>query len=207
MPDITEEFIVRESHTSGMARINADLVLYRFSGGEFWRQYTIGGFVYYDDIPAALLYLENRFMDTDILQPNPRVWSFNMTSNILFSMQIPALQYFFDDGWEADTLRYGSDGLIYYRITKRSGVSLSTQMLRTNDLANTGERISIDVFFNSAPRRIAIFHPSLPDLPEGFVYTAMGYVGDSLFASWEEQEDYSIGAAGFMVIDRINLNN
>jgi hypothetical protein len=42
---------------------------------------------------------------------------------------------------------------------------------------------------------------SLPALPKGFVYTGVGPAGDSaLIASWEEQQDLGIGAAGFMVI-------
>ncbi|MDR1586681.1 MAG: hypothetical protein LBS57_04415 [Treponema sp.] len=41
---------------------------------------------------------------------------------------------------------------------------------------------------------------TLPPLPEKFVYTHIGLAGDTLFAAWEEQEDFSIGAAGFMVI-------
>jgi hypothetical protein len=41
---------------------------------------------------------------------------------------------------------------------------------------------------------------SLPVLPPGFVYTAIAPCGDALIAAWEEQEGYSIGAAGFMVI-------
>jgi len=41
---------------------------------------------------------------------------------------------------------------------------------------------------------------SLPSLPEGFVYTGIGMIAGTVFASWEEQEDYSIGAAGFMVV-------
>jgi hypothetical protein len=41
---------------------------------------------------------------------------------------------------------------------------------------------------------------SLPSLPEGFVYTGAGMDGDTLFASWEEQRDYNIGAAGFMAV-------
>jgi len=41
---------------------------------------------------------------------------------------------------------------------------------------------------------------SLPDLPEGFVYTGIGMVGDTLFATWEEQAGFGIGAAGFMVV-------
>ena len=41
---------------------------------------------------------------------------------------------------------------------------------------------------------------ALPALPEGFVYTGIGMVGDTVFASWEEQVGFSIGAAGFMAI-------
>jgi hypothetical protein len=42
---------------------------------------------------------------------------------------------------------------------------------------------------------------SLPALPEGFSYTGAGLAGKVLAASWEEQEDSAVGAAGFMVMD------
>jgi hypothetical protein len=41
---------------------------------------------------------------------------------------------------------------------------------------------------------------SPPPLPEGFVYTGMGRAGPALVALWEEQQDSSVGAAGFMVM-------
>jgi hypothetical protein len=41
---------------------------------------------------------------------------------------------------------------------------------------------------------------SLPELPEGFIYTGIALVGDAAAAFWEEQEEAGIGAAGFMVI-------
>jgi hypothetical protein len=41
---------------------------------------------------------------------------------------------------------------------------------------------------------------TLPALPPGFAYTAAALCGDTLIAAWEEQEGYSIGAAGFMAI-------
>jgi hypothetical protein len=41
---------------------------------------------------------------------------------------------------------------------------------------------------------------TLPPLPPGFAYTAAALAGDTLFAAWEEQEGYSIGAAGFMAV-------
>ncbi|MDR1411939.1 MAG: hypothetical protein LBI91_07020 [Spirochaetaceae bacterium] len=41
---------------------------------------------------------------------------------------------------------------------------------------------------------------ALPALPEGFVYTRLGIAGTALLAAWEEQLEWNIGAAGFMVI-------
>jgi len=178
-----------------------EFTAYFFSGGDFWRQYTAGGFVFYEDKPAALLYLDDRIIEIDLPKPSPQVWSFNMKSNNLFPIDIPVFKLFpEDDGWSADTLRKGNDGLFYYRIAKRSDSSASVKMFRANNLIQQGSEISIDVFYNSAPRKEEISHPSLPPLPDNFVYTDIAEIGDSVFASWEEQQDYSIGAAGFMLI-------
>ncbi|GHV68065.1 hypothetical protein AGMMS49928_06600 [Spirochaetia bacterium] len=40
----------------------------------------------------------------------------------------------------------------------------------------------------------------LPPLPEGFVYTGLGCIKTALFALWEERQEGSLGAAGFMVM-------
>ncbi|MDR2245249.1 MAG: hypothetical protein LBE17_01030 [Treponema sp.] len=42
---------------------------------------------------------------------------------------------------------------------------------------------------------------TLPVLPEGFVYTRIGFAGSTLIVSWEEQQDWQIGAAGFMALN------
>jgi hypothetical protein len=42
---------------------------------------------------------------------------------------------------------------------------------------------------------------TLAPLPAGFVYTRIALVGSVLIAAWEEQEDWRVGAAGFMVIN------
>ena len=178
-----------------------ELAVYHFSGGEFWRQYTTGGFVFYEDKPAALLYLEDRFTEAAVPRPSPQVWSFNMESNSLFPLEIPVLKLFpEEDGWSADTLRKGNDGMFYYRVSIRSDSSASVKMFRTANLTQQGAEISIDVFYNSAPRKDEISHPSLAPLPKNFVYTDIAEIDDTIFASWEEQQDYSIGAAGFMLI-------
>ena len=41
---------------------------------------------------------------------------------------------------------------------------------------------------------------SLPSLPPNFVYTGISVIGKILVASWEEQEDAGIGAAGFLLL-------
>jgi hypothetical protein len=179
----------------------SELALYNFSGGDFWRRYTVGGFVYYEDKPAALLYLDNRFLDTAYPLPHSRTWTFNMDSNTPYPLEIPALELFpVADGWDADTLRLGPDGFWYYRISNRDSPQPVIRMMRTANLAYSGESISADVFFNSAPRIDEINHSFLPPLPEGFIYTGIGRAGDSLFASWEEQHEFNTGAAGFIVM-------
>jgi hypothetical protein len=129
-----------------------------------------------------------------------------MESNNILPFTIPVLEIFSsDDEWDIDTLRLGSDGLFYFRAARRREAQAEIHMFRTADLSSNeqaGQEITIEVFYNSAPRKEGISHPSLPPLPEGFVYTGIGTVGDSLFASWEEQADFSIGAAGFVAIKR-----
>ena len=41
---------------------------------------------------------------------------------------------------------------------------------------------------------------SLPALPVGFVYTGIALIENAIVASWEEQQEAGIGAAGFMVM-------
>jgi hypothetical protein len=41
---------------------------------------------------------------------------------------------------------------------------------------------------------------SLPIMPGGFVYTGVAVLGNVLIASWEEQREAGVGAAGFMVM-------
>jgi len=178
-----------------------DIAIYRFSGGEYWRRYTTGGFIYYEGNPTALLYLDERFLSSDAPLPKQRTWSINMNSNIPFPVDIPFFALFpSEDGWDIDTLRLAGDGLIYYRAAKRTGSSAIVRMYRTADFEQAGKEISVDVFFGSAPKETVFSHTSLPPLPEGFVYTGIGKVSGSLFASWEEQADFSIGAAGFVVV-------
>lgn len=251
--------------------------LYHFSGGEFWRQYTVGAFILFDEKPAALLYRDDRFFDSDAPLPAPRLWTFDLRSGGPKSCAIPSLDAFLpENGWDIDSLRRGSDTLWYFRAVKKTAGQPEIRMLRSGDLVQEGEKVSLGAFQNAAlpeplsaappPLReiltavfsesgcglaavvspefqttrafaadrekaaisgfysnrpektffLAVFpngnalytetaasvirHFSLPALPENFVYTGIGLCGDTVFASWEEQDEYSIGAAGFMVI-------
>jgi hypothetical protein len=266
---------------------DAGIALYRYAGGDFWRQYTAGAFFFFDGQPAALLYRDDRFLDSSAPPPDPQVWTFSADSGAASGLEIPAFAAFpASEGWNIDSLRYG--GTYWHYRAFRQGNDPEIRMLRSVSLEQEGESVSLGVFQNSAlpeplsaappllrellaaafgvstlhsagfeqqargftqtlspdfqqPRffaggnaglsafsrngnstasalALAIFPDgkgfclaggaaapaefSLPVLPEGFVYTWIGLVGRSLFAAWEEQEDYNIGAAGFMVIDR-----
>jgi len=195
---VNRDGFLKLAPVSGSAQ---DIAIYRFSSGEYWRQYTAGGFIYYQGNPTALLYLDERFLSSDAPLPKQRTWSFNMNSNVPFPVDIPFFALFpSEEGWDIDTLRLAGDGLIYYRAAKRESSSPLVRMFRTADFEQAGNEISVDVFFGSAPKETVFSHPSLPPLPEGFVYTGIGKVNGSLFASWEEQEEFSIGAAGFVVV-------
>jgi len=256
---------------------NEQVGLYRFSGGEFWRQYTVGAFVLFDGKPAALLYRDDRFLDSNAPLPAPRLWTFDLRSGGPRPLAMPSLDVFPpEDGWDVDTLRRGGDAFWYFRAEKKTAGQPEIRMLRSGDLVLPGEKVSLGAFQNAAlpeplsaappPLRemltavfkenncglaavvspefqtartfaadrekaaisgfysggaektfmLAVFpqgnalyitfspsntrHFSLPSLPQGFVYTGIGLCEDTIFASWEEQDEYSIGAAGFMVI-------
>jgi hypothetical protein len=257
------------------------MALYRFPGGKFWRQYTVGAFVLIDTQPAALLYRDDRFLDSEAPLPSPRVWSFDRYSTALKTLALPALDILApEDGWDIDALRRGGDDHWYFRAVKKSATQPELRMLRSSDLVQEGAPVSLGAFQNTAlpqplsaapdplremlaavfaesggsvaaiissefqtirsfagggsstentisgfysgrpgntfllttsPQGNALYTKintinrfSLPALPEGFYYTGIGMVGDTVIASWEEQDEYSIGAAGFMVID-LNL--
>jgi len=198
-----EDELIMAVNREGFIKITPNdaggLAIYRFSGGNLWRQYTVGGFVFYNGLPNALLYLDNFFLDSDSSPVQQRTWSFNMESNILFPLNIPALEHFpAEEGWSADAMRLGSDGLFYYRVRKNDSQPV-TRIFRTDDLAKIGDEITAEVFFNSIQYKTEIDYSLLPQLPKGFFYTGIGKAGDSLVAFWEEQEEFFIGAAGFMV--------
>jgi hypothetical protein len=180
---------------------SGSLALYRFSGENF-QQYTAGGFIFYDDNPAALLYLDDRFLDSGAPVPSPRTWTFSIKSNTPFPVNIPALELFpAEDGWNIDTLRLSGDGYYYYRVINWLSEQPQIRMLRSLNLAQGGNDVSLEAFQNSAsPEPETWQHSSFPHLPENFFYTGYIWLAKNLIGFWEEQQDYNIGAAGFIII-------
>ena len=89
----------------------------------------------------------------------------------------------------------GSEGTQMHAFFSRGGTSGEAFLLATDP---EGNALHVD--------RNLVRHFSLPALPGGFVYTGIGMVDGTVFAAWEEQVDFSIGAAGFMVIDPPELS-
>ena len=269
-------------------REGSHAALYRFSGGEFWQRYTVGALVLFNNKPVSLLYRDDRFLDSGVPLPSPRLWTFDLLTAGLYSVSLPSIDAFPpEEGWDVDSLRRGSNDQWYFRATKKTGVQPEIRMFRSDDLVREGEQVSLGAFQNSAlpeplsaapgPLRdmlsaafvesgcglAAVVSPdfqtvrsfaadrekavllgfysgspagsgsafllattpqgnalyaesgaasaftrrfSLPPLPADFHYTGIGLCGDTIFASWEEQVEYSIGAAGFMVIRAEGFN-
>jgi len=255
---------------------NDGIGLYHISGGEHWRSYTTGAFFLLgeDRKPLALLYRDDRFIDTDQPVPSVRMWTFDLRAASPYTMPMPMLDAFSpEEGWNIDALRRGPDANWYFRATRKTEARPEIRMLRASDFTIPGEQVSLGAFQNSAkpepvsaaPEALekmlgivfsksgysaaAVVSPefqyarsfaadtdsgaiagfysarfflavsangeafyietgelsarrfSLPALPEGFVYTGIAMIAGTVFASWEEQEEYSIGAAGFMALN------
>jgi hypothetical protein len=253
------------------------VALHRIPSGEF-QQYTVGSFVLVGEKPLALLYNDDRFIDSGLPPPMPRLWAFDLDSAAPQPIALPSLDAFAAaEGWDVDTLRLGADAFWYFRAMRKGAAQPDLRMFRAADLSREGEQVSRGAFQNAsmpeplsaAPEPLremldaifsqtdikaaAVISPKfpaarffavnrespqaagfysgafllaatqdgatfyiaagetiarrfpLPTLPEGFMYTGIGITGDTLIATWEEQEGYSIGAAGFMAIRRGRL--
>ncbi|MDR1443680.1 MAG: hypothetical protein LBI94_02260 [Treponema sp.] len=183
-----------------------DLGLYRFAAGtDYWDSYTVGNLFIYEDEPALFFYRDDTFAEPAPAPPRPPVLGLRTrdTPPAFFTpLAVPALADIpFAEGWEADILRQGIDKLWYYRGIFRQNGGRKSRYFRGADLSRQGEEIGAGTYRSAqAPAVESGETAALPPLPENFVYSQVRRLGDFLFAAWEEQEDYSIGAAGFMVI-------
>jgi hypothetical protein len=195
------------------------LELYRFAGTDYWECYTVGNLFLHDDKPALFFYRDDVFAEPSAPPPDPPVLALfpcppaggtgaagtpdpAAFDGSLGPLEIPALAGIpLAEGWEADILRPGADGLWYYRAVRRRNGGREARYFRVSDLSRQGEEIGPGLYRNSQRGEAAEPDVSgLPPLPEDFFYTHVVRRGNLIIASWEEQQDYNIGAAGFMVV-------
>ena len=191
---------------------NTDVLLYRAASGRVWDPYTTESFFIWDDKPAVLLYRNDFFAELSVPPLGCQVFILDKTSAVPLAVSVPALESFPPGGpWETELVHRGSDGFWYYRMREKGKIQNETSYFRTANLAKAGVKISssdwrtsIRPEENSAQGTENGFGSfSLPTLPEGFIYTGAAFLGDVIAASWEEQEEAGIGAAGFMVMSAL----
>jgi hypothetical protein len=190
-----------------------DLGLYRFAATAYWESYTVGNLFLYEDAPALFFYRDDNFAEPPAPPPLPPVLALappeaalGPGSAALVPLTIPALAGP-AAGWELDILRQGRDSLWYYRELRRVDGGREFRYFRSPTLSRPGEEVAVQTYRDAqapvepvAGTADAGQGDALPPLPETFVYTHVNRLGDLVVAAWEEQKDYSIGAAGFMVI-------
>ena len=189
-----------------MALSNGDnegeLLLYQITNRGFWNNYTAESLIIWDDKPAALLYRNDFFSQPISPSPKPQVFALDFSSPAPLGISIPAFENI-PQGWEAELVHKGPDDYWYFRIRDKEADEAETQYFRSRDLGEGAERIAIEEWRNSyGLNELDLDSFTLPALDEGFVYTGVTMLENVLIASWEEQQDAGIGAAGFMLVGR-----
>ena len=185
---------------------SGELVLYRVTDSALWDLYTAESFFIWDGRPTVLLY-QNNFFSAPAAYPLPSlVFSLSKLHHAPLPTNINAFDSFLQN-WDAEVVRQGPGGHWYFRMIERAAERRVTAYFRTPDLAQEGTRISVTEWRNSDPRGLGDPDESataesfqLPALPEGFTFSAVTLFENVIVASWEEQRDASIAAAGFMVM-------
>jgi hypothetical protein len=208
---VWDTFIVMVVNRDGFLVLGAgleetDMLLYRVADSVLWDPYTIESFFLWEDKPSVLLYRNDFFSEPSAPPPVSPVYALSESSSVPLPVSIPALESFLPP-WEVEVLRRGLDGFWYYRVKEKGRAQNETAFFRTADLTEEGIRVSVGEWRNSEPRDssspdegVDLGPYPLPALPEGFVYSGLAILGNVLAASWEEQLDAGIGAAGFMVM-------
>jgi hypothetical protein len=154
--------------------------MYRYSGGEFWKAYTVAAFFFYDDKPTALVYRDDRFLDTNTALPHPRAFAMNVQSPLLEARDIPALGRFPPgDGWDVDALRLSPNGSWYYRVIRKDTPQGEILYFRSPSFEQEGEPVSRGALQNSVlPEHLSAAPASL--LP---LFSALAAGGTALVLS------------------------
>jgi hypothetical protein len=265
---------------------DAGIALYRIDNTPYWENYSVESLFFFDDTPAAMIYRNDYFIDTELPPPSPRVWGLKAGVG-MEELDIPAFAGLSpEDGWDIEDLQEGPDGSWYYRAVKKGKTGRGIGYFRTADLSVMGEPSSQGALQNAsqprppeqapAPLRqileaalllggadgsgiagiaapefpslryyalppamdairdnlliypgyyhgggepaalvispagqgvigieregvFTIRECALPPLPQGFVYTGAALFARSVLGTWEEQDGWNVGAAGFVL--------
>jgi len=206
-----EGFLVMAVNREGFLILGAgsepkELIFYRTTDSAFWDPLTAESFFSWENQPAVLLYRNDFFSGLSAPPLVSQVFVLSKSSPVPLPARIPAFEGL-PLHWEAEVLRRAPDGFWYYRVREKGRAQNETIYFRTEDLTIKGTSISFEEWRESDQRGQDIFDSnryieifSLPVLPEGFIYSGVTVFGNVIAASWEEQQDAAIGAAGFMVM-------
>jgi len=170
---VNRDGFMRLSKWQGDKKGKDGIGLYRFAGGEYWQLYTTGAFFLLGEErrPLALLYRDEVFVDSALIVPNTRLWTFDLQSAmpsraLPYSKALPALDAFPpEEGWNIDTFRQGAsapgasaqgaaaqdaDAYWYFRAVRKTEDRPEIRMIRTKNFSTPGEQVSLGAFQNSA---------------------------------------------------------
>jgi hypothetical protein len=199
-PDLTAE---SPEAAGSLSKPAEALAVYFCTDPVFWGSYTAATGFMYQGSPAALLYRDDFFSEIAVPAPRRRVWTPDIASHRPVPLPVPALDALSpSEGWDIDAMSRGDDGYWYFRAVRKPALQPLIQFYRSKDLETEAEVSSQAEFRNSFTHEAknSISDYGLPPLPAGFVYTAKGFSGGVVVAAWEEQEGFSTGAAGLMVV-------
>ncbi|MFP3043825.1 hypothetical protein LQZ19_18590 [Treponema primitia] len=118
---------------------NAGIALYRIDNSTYWKNYSVESLFFFNDTPAAMIYRNDYFIDTNIPPPSPRVWGLKPGVGI-GELDIPAFADLPpEDGWDLEDLQEGPDERWYYRAIKKGGTVRGLGYFRTANLSLAGE--------------------------------------------------------------------
>jgi hypothetical protein len=164
--------------------------------------------------PAFLLYRDDFFVEHDI--PPPLVRAFTVKDDIsgLEAVEIPAFSGFSGaEGWDIEDFftagGSSGDSSSYFKAVKKGVEAEKISYIRTENLSVKGEEITFGAYMSAAMEAAGgsdtaspplELPAGLPALPENFVYTAYSRIAGINVVSWEERENWNIGAAGLLFL-------
>lgn len=111
----------------------------------------------------------------------------------------------------AAALREGAPAAEYYLVSAAGGVDAELELSRSSgDIgrawawadASRAFLLSPDgSYFAASLGADIVSRGRFPTLPDGFSYTGIAALGETLIASWEEQDGWAVGSAGLVVVE------